>query len=242
MALAKNIAVLYHIFYEDIMDHIIEELSPLSYYQPFFFFNINAETPNANEIKTFLSQHFQQSVITISSNKGKDIGGKLTLLNICQQMGLQPDWFIFLHDKKSLHAMNSKTWRADLQAIINTHNFTKIDLLIDQKDCGIIAAHNYVHSELREGEKFTSKNGPILDELLELYKLPLKSYQYVAGTMFWAKAKPIMDFFTTFNLLPIRQTLEEGNVIDNYQGSHTHSWERLLSWVVTSKGLKIQTV
>jgi lipopolysaccharide biosynthesis protein len=237
----QSLAVLYHIFYEDIMDSIIHELSPLSPYQPYYFFNINAETPNAFEIKSFLFLHFPDCVITISSNKGKDIGGKLILLNICLQLGIRPNWFVFLHDKKSLHALNSKTWKSDLLAIISSKNFDKIETFTSQKDCGIIAANNYVHCELMQDGKFVSTNGPILEDLIQLYKLEIKNHQYVAGTMFWARAKPVIDFFTTFNPLQVRVTLEEGNVIDNYKGSHTHSWERLLSWIITSKGWEIKT-
>ena len=37
----------------------------------------------------------------------------------------------------------------------------------------------------------------------------------------------------------LRKQLENGNVIDNFSGTVTHSWERLLSWIVTSNKMFI---
>src|SRR5215218_5585334 len=110
MSTSPKIAVLYHMFYEDTIDTIATELESLHRFQPMFFFNISAETPNSLEIKQALQKAFPGSVVTLSSNKGKDIGGKLVLLNTCIQTGIEPDWILFLHDKKSLHSLNSKAW------------------------------------------------------------------------------------------------------------------------------------
>ena len=60
--------------------------------------------------------------------------------------------------------------------------------------------------------------------------------------MFWTKAKPIMDFFKNYNPLEIRMDLEDGNVLDNFNGTTTHAWERLLSWIVTNQGLTIKGI
>lgn len=239
----KKVAILYHIFYEDAVTHIINELKGLDYFQPSFFFNICAETPNQLEIKEALLTHFPGAFVTISGNKGKDIGGKLVLLNVCFQLTQQPDWIIFLHDKKSLQALSAKTWKAELLKIIEAEQLPKIDELISRDaSCGIIAATNYVRDELREGGKFSGNNGPIITQLLTDYEIVCKSYTYVAGTMFWAKASALKAFFAKHDPLKIRQTLEEGNVVDNFTGTQTHSWERLLSWIITSQGLNIQTV
>jgi lipopolysaccharide biosynthesis protein len=238
------IAVLYHIFYEDSINQIKPELESLDHFQTYYFFNLSCEMPNQLEAREELLRLFPNSVVAISSNKGKDIGGKLLLLNICIQMGFEPDWIIFLHDKKSLQALNAKTWKNDLFKIVEKEQLDKIEAIISKNDCGygIVAADNYVRKELKQEGVFTGLNGPILSELLLQYNINCKSFEYVAGTMFWAKAPVLMDFFKKFDPLKIRQTLEEGNVIDNFAGTHTHSWERMLSWIVTCQGLKIKTV
>ena len=242
MALEKKIAVLYHVFYEDSIDLIAEELNGLSDLSVAYFFNICSDTPNQMEIKRRLAGHFPGSVITISSNKGKDIGGKLVMLNICIQAGFKPDWFIFLHDKKSLQALNPEIWKNDLFRIVAKAQMNDILKAIADEHCGIIAANNYVIKEIREKGKFISNNGPLLAHLLEEYKIESNQFDYVGGTMFWARATAVVNFFSKNSPLKIRQTLEDGNVLDNFSGTITHSWERLFSWIITSQGLSIKTV
>ena len=238
-----KIAVLYHIFYEDTIKYIAEELESLQRFQPLFFFNICSQTPDQFAMKRILTQHFPHSIITISSNKGKDIGGKLLLLNACIELGFEPDWFVFLHDKKSLQALHSKTWKNDLLKIIDSNYLDEIDTAIAaNKEYGIIATRDYVIKELKEGQAFAGVNGPILDQLVQAYDIDCKSYDYVAGTMFWGNGAALMSFFKNHNPLSIRQTLEEGNVLDNFGGTFTHSWERLLSWIILSQGLRVKTI
>jgi lipopolysaccharide biosynthesis protein len=243
MVLAQKAAVLYHIFYEDTIEHINEELGAIKSSGASFFFNINIDTPNQAEIKERLLIYFPGSHITISSNRGKDIGGKLVLLKLCIELAIQPDWFIFLHDKKSLQALNAKDWKSELFSIIQQENFAKIQSIIaNNPSCGIIAARNYARKQLMDNGRFACNNAHILTRLTEKYNIHCKQYDYVAGTMFWAKAPVLLDFFTVHDPLLVRQTLEEGNVIDNFEGTYTHSWERMLSWILVSKGLTIKTV
>lgn len=239
----KKLAVLYHIFYEDTVDSIQDELTDLAELQTSYFFNISADAPNQIDIKKKLLNLFPDSIITVSSNKGKDIGGKLLLLNVSIQTGFIPDWFIFLHDKKSLQALNAEAWKDNLFKIIGKNQMEKISSEIaTNKRCGIIAANHCIRTEGKEDGRFTGKNGALLDRLMDEYGVKCDKYDYVAGTMFWARASAVMGFFGQNNPLMIRQTLEQGNVLDNFTGTHTHSWERLFSWIVTSQGLTIKTV
>ncbi|WP_207512315.1 rhamnan synthesis F family protein [Longitalea luteola] len=242
--MTKKIAVLYHIFYEDSINHIEHELKGLHRFDTNYFFNLSAEMPNQLETKDALLSLFPNAIVTISSNKGKDIGGKLLLLGACMQAGVEPDWIVFLHDKKSLQALNAKTWKNDLFKIVDNEQLTNIEAIISKNNTGygIIAMKNYVRKELRQEGMFTANNGQILSQLIKDYNINCTDYEYVAGTMFWAKASALMAFFRKFDPLKIRQTLEGGNVIDNFSGTYTHSWERMLSWIVTSQGLKIKTL
>jgi lipopolysaccharide biosynthesis protein len=243
MVMKKKVAVLYHIFYEDTIDHIEEQLKPLNYFDPFFFFNISVDTPDQSKIRECLSKDFPGVIITSSSNKGKDIGAKLLLLSACIQFNLKPDWFVFLHDKKSLQALNARTWKNDLFKIIDESSIEAVDkVLSNPTTFGIIATENYVQTEKKQNGKFASKNGQIMDELVLKYKISCENFSYVAGTMFWAKADVLLDFFNQNDPLEIRQSLENGNVLDNFSGTYTHSWERMLSWIILSGGLTIKTI
>jgi lipopolysaccharide biosynthesis protein len=239
----KKLAVLYHIFYEDTIEHIAEELKSIQRFQPMFFFNINAAMPEQHIIKRALLKKFPHAIVTISSNKGKDIGGKLLLLSLCLALGFEPDWIIFLHDKKSLQALNSKTWKIDLLKIIDEDYLDKIDKAISTSEVyGIVATHEYVLTEIKEGPAFTGMNGPILDRLVQTYGIDCSRFEYVAGTIFWGKGSALLSFFKRHDPLTIRETLEEGNVLDNFGGTNTHAWERMLSWIIVSQGLQVKTI
>jgi lipopolysaccharide biosynthesis protein len=119
----------------------------------------------------------------------------------------------------------------------------KINKIISNSaNCGVIAAENYISKELKKENHFVGTNGKILEELMKQYELKCRNFEFIAGTMFWAKANILLDFFKRHDPFKIRQTLEFGNVLDNFSGSHTHSWERILTWIITSKGLTIKTV
>lgn len=239
----KKIAVLYHIFYEDTYEHVPFELKALQSLYVTYFFNLSVDMPNCLEAKAYLAKHFPESFITISSNKGKDIGGKLVLLNLMLLSKMDAEWIIFLHDKKSLQALSAKTWKKDLLEIVSHNSIGKISGLISSNPkCGIIASGSYIKTETKEGEKFNGPNGAILTEVVKNYKINCKKYMYVAGTMFWAKSAALFEFFKKNDPLLIRQTLEAGNVIDNFKGTYTHSWERMLSWIPLSQGLEIEAL
>jgi hypothetical protein len=60
--------------------------------------------------------------------------------------------------------------------------------------------------------------------------------------MFWARAAPLLQFFKKHPPLDIRKNLELGNVMDDKNGTLTHSWERMLSWVVSEQGFKLKGI
>ena len=240
MIKVPSIAVLYHIFYEDSCDIIILELQPLAAYSPFFLFNICEETPGKENICKALKSSFPDCFIIITSNKGKDIGAKLALLQLLLSLEISADYLLFLHDKKSLQALKSKTWKTDLLKIISADNIQAILSSFQKNDsCGIIATKEYIINETIENNQFIGANGGILNDLLKKYSLKPASYEFVAGTMFWARYSPLKSFFVKYSPLEIRKEFENGNVIDNFSGTVTHSWERILNWIISANGYHI---
>lgn len=238
-----KIAVLYHIFYEDSVDAIIEELKSIYSYRPLLLFNICDITPGKDAMADLLKQHYPECIVVFSSNKGKDIGGKLFLISLLQQLQVQVEFIIFLHDKKSLQALKSNRWKKELLKIITHENIPGIlNHFKTNHSCGIVATKEYVIEEKMFGEKRTNTNKEKIAEISNRYQLNPKSFYYVAGTMFWARAKELYDFFMQHDPLEIRKSLESGNVLDNFSGTYTHSWERNLSWVITNKGFKIHGI
>ncbi|MGK2860468.1 MAG: rhamnan synthesis F family protein [Chitinophagaceae bacterium] len=239
----SKIVVLYHVFYEDTFEKVCRELEPLLVLETTFLFNICIETPDKKLISAALRNQFPACYIIYTSNKGKDIGAKLALLQLFIELRIEADYLLFLHDKKSLQALKSNTWKRELLKIISPDNIKKaIGIFVENDDCGIIAPREYKNDEPFEEGHFLGSNGKILSNLVLNYEIKPSSFAFVAGTMFWAKVKPVQDFFMQHNPLEIRKELEDGNVLDNFTGTITHSWERILSWMITSKGYSIRGI
>jgi lipopolysaccharide biosynthesis protein len=238
-----TIAVLYHIFYEDSSDTICHELKALNNYKTVFLFNICLDTPDKSSISKTLKECFPGCIIITASNKGKDIGAKLALLQLVLYLQIDADYLLLLHDKKSLQALKSATWKKGLLKILSPDKILQtLKIFQENTECGIIATEEYVIKEFFENGLFPGINGGILTALMTKYKIKPPSYSFVAGTMFWVKAKPMKDFFRQHSPLDIRKELEDGNVLDNFSGTITHSWERLFSWVVTSQHYSIKGI
>ena len=236
------ITVFYHIFYEDTLENICAELEPLLNKDAIFLFNICSDTPGRKFITKLLKQKFAGCYIISTTNKGKDIGGKLALMALFLQLKIQTDIILLLHDKKSLQALKSNTWKKDLMKIISAENITRVLQYFDDQACGIVATNEYKISEHFENGSFTGTNSSLISIMLKEYKITPPDFSFVAGTMFWLRAKPFVDFFMQHNPLQIRGVLEAGNVLDNFSGTLTHSWERAFSWIVTSKGYFIKGI
>jgi len=239
----SSIAILYHIFYEDSCDIVCRELETIQQYKPVFIFNICADTPGKKNMAHQLSNKFPGCFIIFTSNTGKDIGAKLVMLQLLLQLEINPDYLLFLHDKKSLQALKSASWKNDLLTIIHPSKIETVLKYFAQDDqCGMIAAKKYIHKEPFENNSFTGKNAVLLKELMDRHHIRTNDFSFVAGTMFWARAAPMLRFFGEHNPLNIRKGMETGNVIDNFSGTITHSWERLLSWIITAQKLHIRGI
>ena len=202
--------------------------------------NIN-EIVNLTEADT---GHICKIIFRLSSNKGKDIGGKMVLLDSYQKLGMETELGLFLHDKKSIYKANNITWANELFKIIEPDFQNKaLQLFTENINIGIVAAYGCIVNEFNESLKlFTSNNKVILSLLQDQFKIFPNNFQYVAGTMFWFRMKPISYFLKSNSPLQIRESFESGNIIDQYTGSYTHSWERLLCWIITMQKYKISII
>ena len=181
-------------------------------------------------------------ILRRSPNLGKDIGGKLVLLDACLHEGIENEYSIFLHDKKSPYKIQNKEWKDKLFRIIEPAFAEKaIAAFKGNKEIGIIAGQDSIYNEYDPViQSFASNNRSQLVTLSSEFNINNTDYRYVAGTMFWARTAPLLDFFRAFPPLEIRKTLEKGNIMDENSGSNTHAWERLLSWLIFARGFTIK--
>jgi lipopolysaccharide biosynthesis protein len=244
MSLIKpvRIAALVHLYYEDGFRSIRDNLKELSVFGVQFFFNISSGNSEilVNEIKQF----FPKAFITVTPNKGKDVGGKLVLIDLCMELKMSFDFYILLHDKQSPHSSLGGAWRNKLFRIIHPNKINGIIQLFDEnKKLGIVSSKEFIMNEYNNKlDIFDTNNNVTLKRLLKQYELMPRSYDFIGGTMYWIRAEIFNSFFKKNTPLTIRAALESGNVMDHEQGTITHSWERILSWIALDKGFYIKGI
>ena len=238
-------AILIHIFYEDswqlLLRHIITEAKPFS---PVIMVNLCNTENNVDKTAKAIKADFPDAYIIISPNKGKDVGGKLALIDLFMKTNQPCEFIVFLHDKLSPHAVTGDTWRNKLFSILEPKKIKNIlDEFANKPTMGIIGARDFIKNEYNDkrGELETT-NKLKLNELIIKYNLSVNSYLFIAGTMFWIRSSIIKDFFSRYRPLECREILEEGDFTDQFEGTYTHSWERLFCLLAISYKYNIEGI
>jgi hypothetical protein len=228
--LCERIAVPFNLFYNVVDDS---------------FYNLEDEQGLIGLLQAASSgTSLRRIILRRSPNQGKDIGGKLVLLDACLREKIDTEYQLFLHDKKSPHKAEGRVWQEKLFRIADPV-FVEGALanFAENASVGIIASADSVMNEFDPGSRsFSSTNGRRLQELRAEYSINTADYRYVAGTMFWVRWVPMLAFFQKHSPLQIRKTLEKGNIMDEKTASNTHSWERLLSWLIFAQGYTIRGI
>lgn len=188
--------------------------------------------------------YLNELIVRASTNKGKDIGGKLALMDAYLKLEAKSDYILLLHDKQSPYHANNEQWKKELFRIAEKEYQEKvIKIFRTNKQAGIVASANAIKNELDNEQKSNAyTDSALIKTLKENYNIHPPHLQYVAGTMFWVRAGIFEDFFKVYSPLLIRSQMEEGNVTDNEQPTYAHAWERLLCWLVTAQGYQIKGV
>lgn len=195
---------------------------------------IDPSLPMRNNSNLLQSIYFNQS-----PNRGKDIGGKLVLMNAYLRLGIESDYILLVHDKQSPYHSNSQQWKEELFKVAKRDYQEKVLDVFSNKKVGIVASGNAIRNELYNDENSKGYiNSEVITKLKTAYQINPPDLCFVAGTMFWVRASIFEEFFTKFHPLDVRAQLEEGNVMD-LAPTYTHAWERLLCWLVTTKGYQI---
>lgn len=183
-----------------------------------------------------------KTIVLNHNNQGKDIGAKLIAIDYLLATGNNIDLVIFLHDKKSPHSPLGNYWFGELTKIFKPDLFERLLSEMHKSDVGICCSKNYIKNEYNKSDKtFDTPNNDLLIQLIDQYGLHAAyPYSFVAGTIFCSKWLPVKQFFLQYNPLRIKSTLEKGNIQDIGAGTLTHSWERVISWIITSEGYAIK--
>lgn len=188
------------------------------------------------------SQYLNKIIFRKSPNRGKDIGGKLVLIDAYLHLKQENGFIIFLHDKKSPYKIQNQEWQQKLFRIIEPAFIEQaLAFFNENPQAGIIAGADSIQNEYDHSKKsFISNNQVQLAQLRSEFGINNTDHRFVAGTMFWARALPLLSFFRKHHPLDIRKNLESGNVMDETSGTITHAWERMLSWIIIEEGYSIK--
>jgi lipopolysaccharide biosynthesis protein len=239
-----KVAVLMHIYYDTTFSLFINDLLNLKKNNTCYLFSVSLDCLQRESLINTILKDFPEAYIIETPNIGKDIGGKLALVDLYLRLNIESDYIIFLHDKLSPQALNGAEWRDKLFEIIQKENIeTILNIFQNNQSVGVVANKVCVLNEYSaENNSFLTVNNDLLKEYLINYQIETSTYDFIAGTMFWIRSNIIKDFFTKYPPLEIRKKLEPGNVLDNLTGTHTHVIERLLGLLAGGYGYKIKGI
>jgi len=191
-----------------------------------------------------IRNEFPEAFIITTPNKGRDIGGKLALTDFYVKAELQSDQIVFLHDKQSHHWFAGESWRQKLFEIIEPGKIKAIlEKYQNDPKTGIIGTRDFIKNEFdKKTKEFKTTNNRKIKELISVYNLKLNDYRFVAGAMFWVRSSILERFFSIHSALSCREMLEEGNFTDQFEGTYTHSWERIFCFLANDQGYSINGI
>ncbi len=238
-------ALFIHIYNQDSWEKIFKErLKEIQEFSPLILINLCLAHPGNAELISSIRNDFPEAFIITTTNKGRDIGGKLALTDFFMKAELQSDHIIFLHDKQSHHWFAGELWRQKLFEIIEPGKIkTILETYRNDPKTGIIGAREFIRDEYdKKTNEFKTINNIKIKKLISTYDLQLTDHHFVAGAMFWVRSSIIKKFFSIHSALSCREMLEEGNFTDQYEGTYTHSWERIFCFLANDQGYTINGI
>ena len=117
-------AILIHIFYEQSWEQFIKErLVQMAGKDTAILINICVTISNKTKLINKIKNEIPGCYIIESPNIGKDIGGKLALIDLLLQINIDHEFIIFLHDKQSPQSATGENWR---ETLIKSHIRTSL--------------------------------------------------------------------------------------------------------------------
>ncbi|MGC4035405.1 MAG: rhamnan synthesis F family protein [Chitinophagaceae bacterium] len=231
-----------HIYYENSWEEISDKLINFDNGRNYFLFSISEACLIKEQIIENIKKTFTNSFCLVTSNIGKDIGGKMALIDLYLLLNIKSPYIIFLHDKQSPHSIAGETWKNNLFKIIDHNNKNLILSLMKDPTTGIVGSKDHIVNEYNDTTNTFRNNNNISKRLLSHFNISINNYDFLGGSIYWIRSSVIENFFTKNNPIRMRENLEAGNVIDLYEEKLAHTWERMFSWIAASQGYLIKGI
>ena len=230
-----SIAVVIHLFYQDLFTEISTQLEALPGSNTDIYITVN-EAIKDDEVETMhtiLANRFREVSIRRVANKGLDIAPFFMVLSEILAANREYDYILKIHGKKSVLASGENTgdsWRRGLLdgLLGNKQNVSRIiGMFCQDNEIGIIAPSEYWISKSNR-DKAENINENILAPIRKDYGIDNPSdFIFVRGTMFWARFKEFAEAYQN-RCIPQPSDFEEGYSVD---GLKAHAYERILSYI-----------
>lgn len=244
---SRQISLFFHNYYGDDLKWLDEfqSLDPLLnrvYYntvESSVYRKIYADAP---EVFDHLRSDRLPLFVFKSSNLGKDIGGKLIMIDAAMRMNDNSKYWLFFHDKRSPYHEMGRLWLTRLKKLIDPETVKNaIDVFTRREDIGIVCLKDSHRIEQKKSYLETLKEHisvSCFEKLLtDNGRLP-----YASSTMFLTRSELYKEFFQNHPPIVVRESLEGGDVKDDNEATRVHAWERMFTWIAVAKNYKIATV
>jgi rhamnosyltransferase len=228
-----------HIYYDDSWIEIRDKLRNFNNGRNYFLFSISEGCLIGGEIIESIKESFDNAYYLVTPNLGKDIGGKLALIDLYLFLEIRSSYIVMLHDKQSLHSVYGESWKSELFKVFDFNNLPAILDLFRDPAVGVVGTKKWIVNEYDARTGNFANNSQLSKELCKRFHISIENYDFIGGTMFWIRSSVIEKFFRKNDPILIRGELESGNVMDSHGESVTHTWERMFSWIATNDGYRV---
>jgi hypothetical protein len=244
LRLAEDPALVFmtHIYYDNSWIEIRDKLRDFNNGKNYFLFSISEGCVIRDEIIENIKETFDNAFFLITPNVGRDIGGKMALIDLYLLIGIKSSYIVILHDKQSLHSLQGDSWKKDLFKVIDINNRNLILDIFRNSAVGVVGVRDYVVNEYNAVTDTFRNNNQLSKKLLKKFGISIENYDFMGGCIFWIRSSIIENFFMKNSPLDIRGELEAGNVLDLFGERLTHTWERLFSWIAINEGYRIDGI
>src|SRR5258705_3763954 len=163
--------------------------------------NLCMNNSGNSRIVSDIKADFPRAFILTTPNKGRDVGGKLALIDFFIKTKQQPEFIVFLHDKISPYSITGERWRTELFSIIDP---AKVKIIIKEfqsnEAIGIVGVKEFIKNEFdKRRNKLKTANSYKIKDLIVKYNLTVTDHNFIAGTMFWIRSAIIIKFFSVYS-------------------------------------------
>jgi lipopolysaccharide biosynthesis protein len=226
----NDVAVVIHLFYEDLFEGLASYLDNFEN-QADFFFNVRENA--LVRMKAIIKQRYPDAEIVAYPNQGRDVLPFLYMLPYLLKLDYKA--VCKIHSKKSKHREDGDNWRDDvLSKLLGSKAIISACFAQISSGAGIVAPSGH----LLDGSHYWGSNANRVTELAIRMGCPQKSvdnFYFPAGNMFWFSPKAIKSLLS-LNLTAMDFENEAGQV----DGTTAHAIERLIGLAALKHGFRVE--